>query len=57
MRLYVTPASPWVSRVRVAILVVPKALATQPRHEASFEVAGCLGFVVGAGRRVRERVA
>ena len=29
----------------------PKALATQPRHEASFEVAGCLGFVVGAGRR------
>ena len=43
--------------VRVAILVVPKALATQPRHEASFEVAGCLGFVVGAGRRVRERVA
>jgi uncharacterized protein (DUF58 family) len=43
--------------VRVAILVVPKALATQPRHEASFEVAGCLGFVVGAGRRVRERAA
>ena len=43
--------------VRAAILVVPKALATQPRHEASFEVAGCLGFVVGAGRRVRERVA
>ena len=43
--------------VRAAILVVPKALATQPRHEASFEVAGCLGFVVGAGRRVRERAA
>ncbi len=43
--------------VRAAILVVPKALATQPHHEASFEVAGCLGFVVGAGRRVRERVA
>jgi uncharacterized protein (DUF58 family) len=43
--------------VRAAILVVPKAVATQPRHEASFEVAGCLGFVVGAGRRVRERVA
>lgn len=43
--------------VRAAILVVPRALATQPRHEASFEVAGCLGFVVGAGRRVRERVA
>jgi uncharacterized protein (DUF58 family) len=43
--------------VRAAILVVPKALATQPRHEASFEVAGCLGFVVGAGRRIRERVA
>lgn len=43
--------------VRAAILVIPKALATQPRHEASFEVAGCLGFVVGAGRRVRERAA
>ncbi len=43
--------------VRAAILVVPKAVATQPRHEASFEVAGCLGFVVGAGRRIRERVA
>ncbi len=43
--------------VRAAILVVPKALATQPRHEASFEVAGCLGFVVGAGRRVGERAA
>jgi uncharacterized protein (DUF58 family) len=43
--------------VRAAILVLPKPLATQPRHEASFEVAGCLGFVVGAGRRVRERAA
>ncbi|HUB03856.1 MAG TPA: DUF58 domain-containing protein [Solirubrobacteraceae bacterium] len=43
--------------VRAAILVLPKALATQPGHEASFEVAGCLGFVVGAGRRVRERAA
>jgi len=43
--------------VRAAILVLPKALATQPRNEASFEVAGCLGFVVGAGRRVRERAA
>jgi len=43
--------------IRAAILVVPKALATQPRHQASFEVAGCLGFVVGAGRRARERVA
>ena len=43
--------------VRAAILVLPKALATQPGHEASFEVSGCLGFVVGAGRRVRERAA
>ncbi len=43
--------------VRAAIVVLPKALATQPSHEASFEVAGCLGFVVGAGRRVRERAA
>ena len=41
--------------VRAAILVVPKALATHPRHEASFEVAGCLGFVLGTGRRTRER--
>jgi uncharacterized protein (DUF58 family) len=43
--------------VRAAIVVLPKALATQPSHEASFEVAGCLGFVIGAGRRVRERAA
>ncbi len=43
--------------VRAAILVVPKALANQPRQQASFEVAGCVGFVVGAGRRVRERAA
>ncbi|MBV8220233.1 MAG: DUF58 domain-containing protein [Solirubrobacterales bacterium] len=43
--------------VRAAILVLPKALATQPRHEATFEVAGCIGFVVGAGRRIREHAA
>ncbi|HTP20880.1 MAG TPA: DUF58 domain-containing protein [Solirubrobacteraceae bacterium] len=43
--------------VRAAILVVPKALATHSRQKASFEVAGCLGFVVGAGRRPRERAA
>jgi uncharacterized protein (DUF58 family) len=43
--------------VRAAILVVPKALANHPRQQASFEVAGCVGFVVGAGRRVRERAA
>ena len=43
--------------VRAAILVVPKGLANQPRQRASFEVAGCVGFVVGAGRRVRERAA
>ena len=39
--------------VRAAILVVPKGLANQPRQRASFEVAGCVGFVVGAGRRVQ----
>jgi hypothetical protein len=37
--------------------VVPKALANNPGQQASFEVAGCVGFVVGAGRRVRERAA
>ena len=41
--------------VRAAVLVIPKALVTQPPQEATFEVAGCLGFVVGAGRRPRER--
>ena len=43
--------------VRAAVLVIPKPLVSQPAHEASFEVAGCLGFVVGAGRRPRERAA
>ena len=43
--------------VRAAVLVMPRALCTQPLHEATFEVAGCVGFVVGAGRRPRERAA
>jgi uncharacterized protein (DUF58 family) len=43
--------------VRAAVLVIPKPLATQPMHDATFEVSGCIGFVVGAGRRARERVA
>ena len=43
--------------VRAAVLVMPKPLCTQPLHEATFEVAGCVGFVVGAGRRPRERAA
>ncbi|HUA49769.1 MAG TPA: DUF58 domain-containing protein [Solirubrobacteraceae bacterium] len=43
--------------VRAAVLVIPKPLVTQPLHDATFEVAGCIGFVVGAGRRQRERVA
>jgi uncharacterized protein (DUF58 family) len=43
--------------VRAAVLVIPTALVTQPMHDATFEVAGCIGFVVGAGRRPRERVA
>ena len=43
--------------VRAAVLVVPTPLVTQPMHDATFEVAGCVGFVVGIGRRRRERVA
>jgi hypothetical protein len=43
--------------VRAAVIVIPKALAVQPLHDATFEVAGCVGFVVGAGRRPRERAA
>jgi uncharacterized protein (DUF58 family) len=43
--------------VRAAVIVVPKPLASQPAHDATFEVAGCIGFVVGAGRRARERAA
>jgi hypothetical protein len=35
--------------------VVPKSLASPPAHDATFEVSGCIGFVVGAGRRPRER--
>ncbi|MBV9604864.1 MAG: DUF58 domain-containing protein [Solirubrobacterales bacterium] len=41
--------------VRAAVLVVPKPLVSQMPLQESFEVAGCLGFVVGAGRRPRER--
>ncbi len=43
--------------VRAAIVVVPKALVTQPRNRISFEVAGCVGVVVTAGRRTREHAA
>ena len=43
--------------VRAAIVVVPKALVAQPRHRVTFEVAGCVGFVLTAGRRVREDAA
>lgn len=43
--------------VRAAVLVVPTPLVTQPTHDATFEVAGCIGFVVGIGRRPRERAA
>jgi uncharacterized protein (DUF58 family) len=43
--------------VRAAVVVVPKALASAPAQDATFEVAGCIGFVVGAGRRPRERAA
>ncbi len=41
--------------VRAAVLVIPKPLVTQTPQDATFEVSGCLGFVVGAGRRPRER--
>jgi uncharacterized protein (DUF58 family) len=37
--------------VRAAVLVIPKPLVTQTQQQATFEVAGCLGFVVGGGRR------
>lgn len=43
--------------VRAAVLVMPRPVVSQPLHEATFEVAGCVGFVVGAGRRPRERAA
>jgi uncharacterized protein (DUF58 family) len=41
--------------VRAAVLVIPKPLVGQMPQEAALEVAGCLGFVVGTGRRSRER--
>ena len=43
--------------VRAAVLVIPKPLVAQPVQQATFEVAGCIGFVVGAGQRPRERAA
>lgn len=41
--------------VRAAVLVIPTPLVNQQPQDATFEVAGCLGFVVGVGRRPRER--
>jgi uncharacterized protein (DUF58 family) len=41
--------------VRAAVLVVPKPLLGQTPQDATFEVSGCLGFVVGVGRRPRDR--
>ena len=41
--------------VRAAVLVVPTPLVNQQPQDATFEVSGCLGFVVGVGRRPRER--
>jgi uncharacterized protein (DUF58 family) len=43
--------------VRAAVLVIPKELAPQPPHDARFEVAGCVGYLVGVGRRPQERAA
>jgi uncharacterized protein (DUF58 family) len=51
------PAGLAAAGVRAAVLVIPKPLVTQPVRDATFEVAGCVGFVVGAGRRPRERAA
>ena len=51
------PAGLAAAGVRAAVLVIPKPLVTQPVRDATFEVAGCVGFVVGAGRRARERAA
>ncbi len=42
---------------RAAIVVVPRELATQPRSRVSFEVAGCVGFLVTGGRRATEHAA
>jgi uncharacterized protein (DUF58 family) len=53
----VLPAGLAGAGVRAAIVVVPKALVTHPRSRVSFEVAGCVGVVLTAGRRMRERVA
>jgi uncharacterized protein (DUF58 family) len=41
--------------VRAAVLVIPAPLVSQQPQDATFEVSGCLGFVVGVGRRPRER--
>lgn len=43
--------------VRAAMVVIPKELVAQPLHDASFEVAGCLGYLVGVGRRPQEHAA
>ena len=51
------PAGLAAAGVRAAVLVIPSQLVSDTGHEASFEVAGCVGFVVGAGRRPRERAA
>ena len=53
----VLPAGLAGAGVRAAIVVIPKALATGPRQRVSFEVAGCVGFVVTAGRRARDYAA
>jgi uncharacterized protein (DUF58 family) len=42
---------------RAAIVVVPRELATQPRSRVSFEVAGCVGFLVTGRRRASEHAA
>lgn len=41
--------------VQAAVVVIPKPLVGQMPQEAALEVAGCLGFVVGTGRRSRDR--
>lgn len=51
------PAGLSAAGVRAAVVVIPKPLIPSPVHDASFEVAGCAGFVVGVGRRPREHAA
>lgn len=45
----------WLDHARGAVLVVPSSQAGEMRRPAAFEVAGCLGFVLGTTRRGHPR--